>query len=167
MKRLLKWIKNLFKKDDVKVIRHNNKITFKIPVETLSKEQVDKCVSELISHYNEEIDWDDNRGEVKINGSKHLPYTKQIWFPSPDYNGENPQFETDVDIYEGLRYFVHKSDLSNASKEFILSLIKVCEDTYGDNILENPEINFYEILKLINDVYPIFDEKYLKEKIKK
>lgn len=137
MKRLLKWVKNLFKKDDV---------------------------SELISDYNEEIDWDDNRGEVKINGSKHLPYTKQIWFPSPDYNGETPQFETkDVHIYDNLRYFVHKSHLSDVSKEFILSLIKVCEDTYGDDILENPEIDLYEILKLYNEVYPIFDEEYLKD----
>ena len=38
----------------------------------------------MIADYSEEIEWDDTMGTVTINGKKHLPYNKQIWFPEGD-----------------------------------------------------------------------------------
>lgn len=48
-----------------------------------AKEQIGK----LIADYKEEIDWDDNTGEVKIN--KKLPYNKEYWLPDKNSNKLN------------------------------------------------------------------------------
>ena len=58
---------------------------FVIPVGNLSKEKADEQIEKLFSPYKENVEWDDSVGELKINGGKNLPYTKTIWFPSPDY----------------------------------------------------------------------------------
>jgi hypothetical protein len=54
---------------------------FNIPITGLSRARAEEQVSTLIADYSEEIEWDDTLGTVQINGSKHLPYNKQIWFP--------------------------------------------------------------------------------------
>ena len=55
---------------------------FTIPINGLSKQRAEEEVSRLIADYSEQVEWDDQLGTVTINGSKHLPYNKQIWFPS-------------------------------------------------------------------------------------
>lgn len=62
---------------------------FVIPVKGLSKSRGEEEIGELIANYSEEVEWDDEMGTVTINGSKHLPYNKQLWFPEGDSGTPN------------------------------------------------------------------------------
>jgi len=57
---------------------------FVIPVKGLSRQRAEEQIGQLIQDYSEEVEWDDTLGTLSINGSKHLPYNKQIWFPEGD-----------------------------------------------------------------------------------
>ena len=57
---------------------------FTIPIKGLPRQRAEEQIGQLIADYSEEIDWDDTMGTVTINGRKHLPYNKQIWFPEGD-----------------------------------------------------------------------------------
>ena len=64
---------------------------FVIPVKGLSRQRAEEQIGQLIQDYSEEVEWDDTLGTLSINGSKHLPYNKQIWFPEGDAG--TPQME--------------------------------------------------------------------------
>jgi hypothetical protein len=64
---------------------------FTIPVKGLSRQRAEEQIGQLIQDYSEEVEWDDTLGTLSINGSKHLPYNKQIWFPEGDSG--TPQME--------------------------------------------------------------------------
>jgi hypothetical protein len=64
---------------------------FTIPIKGLSRQRAEEQIGQLIHDYSEEVEWDDTLGTLQINGSKHLPYNKQIWFPEGD--GGTPQME--------------------------------------------------------------------------
>lgn len=64
---------------------------FTIPVKDLPEHRAKEAVSKMISNYSENVTWDDTMGTVEINGSKNLPYNKQIWFPEGDSG--TPEFE--------------------------------------------------------------------------
>jgi len=54
---------------------------FTIPVKGLPRQRAEEQIGQLIADYSEQVEWDDTLGTVSINGSKHLPYNKQVWFP--------------------------------------------------------------------------------------
>lgn len=62
---------------------------FTIPVQGISRNRAEEQIAQLISDYSEDVEWDDNLGTVTINGSKNLPYNKQIWFPEGDTGTPN------------------------------------------------------------------------------
>ena len=71
----------------------NYKITFKVPVgnpkkkwwQFWKKDKIDEPdMSIFIEKYKEEINWDDNTGEITINGTPSIPYQKEYWFPTND-----------------------------------------------------------------------------------
>lgn len=64
---------------------------FTIPINGLSRQRAEEQIAQLIADYSEEVEWDDSMGTVTINGSKHLPYNKQLWFPEGESG--TPQFE--------------------------------------------------------------------------
>jgi len=64
---------------------------YTIPVKDLSKPRAEESVGKMIANYSEEVSWDDTMGTVEINGSKRIPYNKQLWFPEGDSG--TPQFE--------------------------------------------------------------------------
>jgi hypothetical protein len=57
---------------------------FTIPIKGLSRQKAEEQIGQLINDYSEEVEWDDSLGTLTINGAKHLPYNKQIWFPEGD-----------------------------------------------------------------------------------
>ena len=57
---------------------------FTIPIKGLSRQRAEEQIGQLIHDYSEEVEWDESLGTLSINGSKHLPYNKQIWFPEGD-----------------------------------------------------------------------------------
>lgn len=69
---------------------------FTIPIKGMSKQKAEEQIGQMIHDYSEEVEWDDTLGTMTINGSKHLPYNKQVWFPegeggAPNMTLESPQ----------------------------------------------------------------------------
>lgn len=62
---------------------------FTVPIQGLSRQRAEEQISQMIADYSEEVDWDDTLGTVQINGSKHLPYNKQVWFPEGESGTPN------------------------------------------------------------------------------
>jgi hypothetical protein len=91
---------------------------FTIPTKGLSRQKAEEQIGQLIANYSEHVEWDDSLGTLLINGSKHLPYNKQLWFPDGDQG--TPQFElvspTGNDLNEEgvLKYF--SNNLKRSSK---------------------------------------------------
>ena len=54
---------------------------FTIPIKGLPRQRAEEQIGQLIADYSEEVEWDDSLGTLTMNGKKHLPYNKQIWFP--------------------------------------------------------------------------------------
>jgi hypothetical protein len=64
---------------------------FTIPIKGMSRQRAEEQIGQLIHDYSEEVEWDDSLGTLSINGTKHLAYNKQIWFPEGD--GGTPNME--------------------------------------------------------------------------
>lgn len=62
---------------------------FTIPIKGLSRQRAEQEIGQLIHDYSEEVEFDDTLGTLTINGAKHLPYNKQIWFPEGDAGTPN------------------------------------------------------------------------------
>ena len=62
---------------------------FTIPIKGLSRQRAEEQIGQLINDYSEEVEWDDTLGTLSLNGAKHLPYNKQIWFPEGDAGTPN------------------------------------------------------------------------------
>lgn len=62
---------------------------FTVPIQGLSRQRAEEEVSKMIADYHEEVEWDDSIGTVEINGSKKLPYNKQVWFPEGESGTPN------------------------------------------------------------------------------
>jgi len=91
---------------------------FKVPIKGLSRQRAEEQIGQLIHDYSEEVEWDDTLGTLTLNGSKHLPYNKQIWFPegdagSPSMELKSPQGH-DLNETTMLQWF-HQA-LKRASK---------------------------------------------------
>ena len=64
---------------------------FTIPIKGMSRQKAEEQIGQLIHDYSEEVEWDDSLGTLTINGAKHLPYNKQVWFPEGE--GGTPNME--------------------------------------------------------------------------
>lgn len=75
---MIKWIKNLFKKKEEPIIpfsptnnwtisTYNNRVVYKIPVGSLSKEKAEKYLKQLISNYSSPINTKCNKIERILN----------------------------------------------------------------------------------------------------
>jgi hypothetical protein len=91
---------------------------FTIPIKGLSRQRAEEQIGQLIHDYSEEVEWDDTLGTLTLNGSKHLPYNKQIWFPEGDGGTPNMTLESpqghDLNEESMLKWF-HQA-LKRASK---------------------------------------------------
>ena len=94
------------------VTNSSYKMKFVIPVGGKSKTRAKQSLSQLMHNYREDISFNNESGELKINGKPQMQFSKQFWLPSKD--GESPEIETlggegpDISDTEALRYFVGK-----------------------------------------------------------
>jgi hypothetical protein len=58
---------------------------FTIPTNGMSKSMAEQQISQMIANYKDEISWNDEFGIVQINGSPHIPYSKEYWFPQSEH----------------------------------------------------------------------------------
>lgn len=117
---------------------------FTIPIGEMSRQQAEEQVGQLIHDYSEEVEWDDSMGTVSINGSKHLNYQKQIWFPSgpsgtPEMTLESPQGHNLND--DNMLDWFFKA-LKRASK---IPMSRFDADGEGGLVIETRDINRDEI----------------------
>jgi hypothetical protein len=91
---------------------------FTIPIKGLSRQRAEEQIGQLIHDYSEEVEWDDTLGTLTLNGNKHLPYNKQIWFPEGDAGTPNMELVSpqghDLNEESMLKWF-HQA-LKRASK---------------------------------------------------
>jgi hypothetical protein len=91
---------------------------FTIPIKGLSRQRAEEQIGQLIHDYSEEVEWDDTLGTLTLNGNKHLPYNKQIWFPEGDAGTPNMELVSpqghDLNEESMLKWFHHA--LKRASK---------------------------------------------------
>jgi hypothetical protein len=91
---------------------------FTIPIKGMSRQKAEEQIGQLIQDYSEEVEFDDTLGTISINGSKHIPYNKQVWFPDGDAGTPNMELvgPTGHDINEdGMLKWFHMA-LKRASK---------------------------------------------------
>ena len=88
------------------------KTKFVIPVGGKSKTRARQSLGVLMQNYREQIDFDSESGELKVNGKPMMPFNKEYWLPSGEA-GE-PTIETigndgpDLSDTEALKYFREK-----------------------------------------------------------
>ncbi len=86
---MLEFIKKLFgfgKKETGISVAPSEKYYVNIP-----KEQGEKALGEVMASYKDDVKVDETLGTVTINGSSHIPYTKNIWLGQTD---GKPEIET-------------------------------------------------------------------------
>ena len=91
---------------------------FKIPIKGLSRQKAEEQIGQLIHDYSEEVEWDETLGTLTLNGSKHLPFNKQIWFPEGDAGSPSMELKSPQghDLNEdGMLKWFHQA-LKRASK---------------------------------------------------
>lgn len=77
------------------VTQSSFKTMFTIPVGKMSKAQGLQTLNQEMSRYKEDISFNNDTGELKVNGKVNLPFNKEYWLPE-NMNGK-PQIETLVD----------------------------------------------------------------------
>jgi hypothetical protein len=87
-----------------------NKV-FTIPVDNTSRGNAKETIGQIISDYNEDINFDDEMGTVEINGNK-IPYNRTIWLPSP--SDDNLPYTN----YINTSTYIKESFLSRVYKSF-------------------------------------------------
>jgi len=127
---------------------------FKIPIKGLSRQRAEEQIGQLIHDYSEEVEWDETLGTLSINGSKHLPYNKQIWFPESDAGSPSMELKSPAghDLNEDamLKWF-HQA-LKRASK---IPLTRFEGEGGGGNLIADSaemtrdEIKFHNFISRI------------------
>ena len=91
---------------------------FTIPIKGMSRQKAEEQIGQLIQDYSEEIEFDESLGTIQVNGAKHIPYNKQVWFPEGDAGTPNMELMTpqghDLNEESMLKWF-HQA-LKRASK---------------------------------------------------
>ena len=94
------------------VVNSSYKTKFVIPVGGKSKQMAKQTLGSLMQSYRENVDFDTESGELKINGKAMMPFSKEYWVPEGDSG--TPQIENigndgpDLSDTESLKYFVDK-----------------------------------------------------------
>lgn len=94
------------------VVNSSYRTKFIIPVGGKSKSMAKQTLGSLMQSYRENINFDNESGELQVNGKAMMPFSKEYWIPEGD-NG-SPQIENvgndgpELSDTESLRYFVDK-----------------------------------------------------------
>lgn len=91
------------------VVNSSFKTKFVIPVPGKSKAQRQQSLATLMQNYRENIEFDSDSGELKVNGKPMMPFNKEYWLPSGEAG--SPEIETiggdgpELDDTDSLKYF--------------------------------------------------------------
>lgn len=131
---------------------------FTIPVGGLSKQMAEEQIAKLIANYKDEITWDDTMGTVQINGSPHIPYSKEYWFPEGE--GGTPKVEIvkqeghNLNENDMLTWFFNA--LKRASK---IPFTRFDKSNGGGNVysdqtdVSRDEVSFYNFISRLRTIF--------------
>ena len=94
------------------VTQSSFKTMFTIPVAGMNRAKGLQTLNSAMSRYKEDISFNNDTGELKVNGKVNLPFNKEYWMPENE-NGK-PEIETLVDSgpqlndSDQLKYFLSK-----------------------------------------------------------
>lgn len=94
------------------VVNSSYKTKFIIPVGGKSKTMAKQSLGSLMQSYRENVDFDNESGELKINGKAMMPFSKEYWIPEGEQG--TPTIENigndgpDLSDTETLKYFIDK-----------------------------------------------------------
>lgn len=131
---------------------------FVVPTNGLSRGMAEQQLSQLITDYKDEITFDDTFGTVQINGSPHIPYNKEYWFP----RGEDGEPTVELISQEGhnlnendmLTWFFNA--LKRASK---IPFTRFDKTNGGGNIfgdvseMSRDELSFFTFIQRIRAIF--------------
>jgi len=138
---------------------------FVIPTNGLTRQQAEQQITQLMSEYHEDVQWDDQMGTMTINGSQNIPLSKDIWLPGggeggpPEINIETPG---GIDLNEDMMLGWFYKKLKRATK---IPFSRFDEDSGGGNVyndasdITRDEIKFKNF---INRLRTIFKELIIK-----
>jgi len=137
---------------------------FVIPTEGLSQSNAEQEMATLIADYKDHVMFDNTTGEIYIDGSKELPYSKEYWFPN---SGEGRPEMSIIDpgghdLNENTTLIWFKNNLKNASK---FPLTRLDNTIGGGNIYSNGnEISHddYNFTQYIDRLRSLFKDIILK-----
>lgn len=131
---------------------------FKIPVGGLSRQLAEEQISKMIADYKDEVSWDDTLGTVEINGSPHIPYSKEYWFPlgegqSPSFSLENPQ---GINLNEDSTVNWFYKSFKRASK---IPITRFDENSGGGAVfgptmeISREELSFFNFVNRLREIF--------------
>ncbi len=94
------------------------KMKFTIPVNGMSKPKAMQTIQSAMNRYKEDIKFNMESGELKVNGQTTMPFNKEYWFP--DSEAGSPDIETiggdgpDLNDNDQLKFF--RNELYKISK---------------------------------------------------
>ena len=141
---------------------------FIIPIGGLSRTQAEQQINQLMSEYHEDVQWEDQLGTVKINGSSNIPHSKDFWFPSsgeggtPEMTIESPQ-GNDLNEDQMLIWFHN-----NLKRESKIPFSRFDQDSGGGTLfgdsseVTRDEQKFHNYIRRIRTVFQEIIVKPLK-----
>lgn len=132
---------------------------FTIPTTGLSRQLAEEQISKLITDYKDEVTFDDSLGTVKINGSPHIPYSKEYWFPAseagtPTFTIESP---TGANLNEDSTVQWFYRNFKRASK---IPLTRFDESNGGGNMfapdasgVSREEFSFFNFITRLREIF--------------
>ena len=77
------------------VTQSSFKTMFRIPVNGMNKAKGMQTLSQAMNRYKEDISFDVDSGELRVNGKVNMPFNKEYWMPENEAG--TPEIETIVD----------------------------------------------------------------------
>jgi len=117
------------------VVNSSYKTKFIIPVGGKSKTMAKQTLGSLMQSYRENVDFDNESGELQINGKAMMPFSKEYWIPEGDQG--TPQIENigndgpDLSDTESLKYFIDK----------LITVSKIPRNRFVGYTIDEIEIN--------------------------
>lgn len=131
---------------------------FTIPVGGMSRQLAEEQISKLIADYKDEVTFNDEMGTVTINGSPHISYNKEFWFPEHENGTPN------VELIQQEGHNLNENDMLtwfyNALKRASrIPFTRFDKDNGGGNIfgdiseMSRDELSFFNFVSRLRTIY--------------
>lgn len=134
------------------------KMKFTIPVRGMGRALGKQTLANEMNRYRENINFEIETGELRINGQSNLPFSKEYWFPEGDSG--SPSVETlggdgpDLNDNDQLKYF--KNQLYKMSKIPLSRFDQESNETFfgtDTTSVARSEINFSRYVTRLRNVF--------------